>query len=76
MVSKAIAEAKMLAPVFALEAINGALPWVGAYSYTLVCSLEMGLRGVRSYMLADGSIEVMKMILATRASWKRLHSLC
>lgn len=64
MVSKAMAEAKMLAPVVAFEAINDALQWFGAYGYTLDCPLEMGLRGVRSYMLAEGSTEIMKIIVA------------
>ena len=63
-VSKAIAEAKLIAPVVAFEAINDALQWFGAFGYTLDCPLEMGLRGVRSYMLAEGSTEVMKIILA------------
>jgi acyl-CoA dehydrogenase len=63
-VSKAIAEAKMIAPVVAFEAINDALQWFGAFGYTLDCPLEMGLRGVRSYMLAEGSTEIMKIILA------------
>ena len=63
-VSKAIAEAKLIAPVVAFEAINDALQWFGAFGYTLDCPLEMGLRGVRSYMLAEGSTEIMKMILA------------
>ncbi len=63
-VSKAIAEAKMMAPVVAFEAINDALQWFGAFGYSLDCPLEMGLRGVRSYMLAEGSTEVMKIILA------------
>ena len=63
-VSKAIAEAKMLAPVTAFEAINDVLQWFGAYGYTLDCPIEMALRGVRSYMLAEGTTEVMKMIVA------------
>jgi len=63
-VSKSIAEAKMLAPVLAFETINDVLQWFGAYGYTLDCPIEMGLRGVRSYMLAEGSTEVMKMIVA------------
>jgi len=75
MVSKAIAEAKMLAPSFAFETINDAIQWIGVYGYILDCPLEMYLRGVRSCMLAEGSTEVMKTIVATRASWKRLHSL-
>jgi acyl-CoA dehydrogenase len=63
-VSKAIAEAKMLAPVVAFETINDVLQWFGAYGYTLDCPIEMGLRGVRSYMLAEGSTEIMKIIVA------------
>jgi len=63
-VSKAIAEAKMLAPVVAFETINDVLQWFGAFGYTLDCPIEMGLRGVRSYTLAEGSTEIMKMIVA------------
>ena len=63
-VSKAIAEAKMLAPVVAFETINDVLQWFGAFGYTLDCPIEMALRGVRSYTLAEGSTEIMKMIVA------------
>lgn len=63
-VSKAIAESKMLAPVIAFETINDVLQWFGAFGYTTDCPIEMGLRGVRSYMLAEGSTEIMKMIVA------------
>ena len=63
-VSKAIAEAKMLAPVFAFETLNDVLQWFGAFGYTLDCPIEMGLRGIRSYTLAEGSNEIMKIIVA------------
>jgi acyl-CoA dehydrogenase len=63
-VSKAIAEAKMLAPVTGFEAINDVLQWFGAYGYTIECPIEMALRGLRSYTLAEGSTEVMKIIVA------------
>ena len=63
-VTKAIAEAKMLAPVAAFEIMNDVLQWYGAYGYTLDCPIEMGLRGVRSYMLAEGTTEIMKLIVA------------
>ncbi len=63
-VTKASAEAKMLAPVVAFETINDVLQWFGAFGYTLDCPIEMGLRGVRSYMLAEGSTEIMKIIVA------------
>jgi cyclohexanecarboxyl-CoA dehydrogenase len=63
-VTKSVAEAKMLAPVTAFETINDVLQWFGAFGYTLDCPIEMGLRGVRSYMLAEGSTEIMKLIVA------------
>jgi acyl-CoA dehydrogenase len=63
-VTKAVAEAKMLAPVIAFETLNDVLQWFGAYGYTLDCPIEMGLRGIRSYMLAEGSTEIMKLIVA------------
>jgi acyl-CoA dehydrogenase len=63
-VSKAIAEAKMLAPVTALEAIGDVLQWFGAFGYTLECPIEMALRGIRSYLLAEGTPEIMKIIVA------------
>ena len=63
-VAKATAEAKMIAPVTAFETINDVLQWFGAFGYTLDCPIEMGLRGVRSYMLAEGSTEIMKIIVA------------
>ena len=63
-VTKAAAEAKMLAPVVAFETINDVLQWFGAFGYTLDCPIEMGLRGVRSYMLAEGSTEIMKIIVS------------
>jgi acyl-CoA dehydrogenase len=63
-VTRAVAEAKMLAPVIAFETMNDVLQWFGAFGYTLDCPIEMGLRGVRSYMLAEGSTEIMKIIVA------------
>jgi acyl-CoA dehydrogenase len=54
----------MLAPVFAFETLNDVLQWFGAFGYTLDCPIEMGLRGVRSCVLAEGSNEVMKIIVA------------
>lgn len=63
-VTKNIAEAKMLAPQWAFEVINDAMQWFGAFGYTTECPLEMGLRGARSYLWAEGSNEVMKIIVA------------
>lgn len=58
------AEAKMLAPVLAFEAINDAIQWFGAYGYTTDCQLELALKGVRSYFWAEGTLEIMKIIVA------------
>jgi len=63
-VSRAIAEAKMLAPQWTFETINDVLQWYGAYGYSKECPIEAGLRGARSYMWAEGSNEIMKIIVA------------
>jgi len=63
-VGRCVAEAKMLAPVVAFQTMNDVLQWFGAFGYTLDCPIEMGLRGVRSYMLAEGTTEIMKIIVA------------
>jgi len=63
-VTKAVAEAKMLAPTIAFDAMNDVLQWYGAFGFTAECPVEMGLRGVRSYMWAEGSTEIMKIIVA------------
>ncbi|MCS7135588.1 MAG: acyl-CoA dehydrogenase family protein [Nitrososphaerota archaeon] len=63
-VTKAAAEAKMLAPWVAFDAINDAMQWYGAYGYMAECPLQIALRGVRSYMWAEGATEIMKIIVA------------
>lgn len=63
-VTKLCAEAKLLAPIFAFEAINDAIQWFGAFGYTTDCPLELALKGVRSYYWAEGSLEIMKIIVS------------
>ena len=63
-VSKQIAIAKYTATTWAFDAINDALQWQGAYGYSKDCPEEWALRGIRSFMLAEGSREIMKMIIA------------
>jgi len=63
-VTRLCAEAKMLAPVFAFDAINSAIQWFGAFGYTTECPLGVALKGVRSYFWAEGSLEIMKIIVA------------
>jgi len=62
-VTKVIAEAKLLGPKWAFEVVNDALQVFGAYGYTTECIVEAALRGVRSYMWAEGSSEIMKIII-------------
>lgn len=62
-VSGAIAMAKMLAPLWAFDAANHAMQWQGAYGYSMDCPEQRALRGIRSYTLAEGSTEVMKLIV-------------
>ncbi len=63
-VTRVAAEAKMLAPWVAFEAINDAMQWYGAYGYMAECPLQIALRGIRSYMWAEGATEIMKIIVA------------
>jgi len=62
-VSQAAAMAKMLAPLWAFDAANHAMQWQGAYGYSMDCPEQRALRGIRSYTLAEGSTEVMKLIV-------------
>ncbi len=61
--TKLCAAAKMLAPAFAFEAINDAIQCFGAFGYTEECPLHLALRGVRSYYWAEGTLEIMKIIV-------------
>lgn len=63
-VSKAIALAKLLSPLWAFDAINDVMQWQGAFGYTKECVDQRALRGVRSFTLAEGSSEIMKIIIA------------
>ena len=63
-VTKACAEAKLLAPREAFNAINDAIQWFGAFGYTTECPLHLALRGVRSYYWAEGAREIMGIIVA------------
>ena len=63
-ISKAMAMAKSVAPVWAFDAINAAMQWQGAFGYSRDCPEQRALRGVRSFSLAEGSVEIMKVIVA------------
>lgn len=57
------AQAKLLAPQYAFEAINDSIQFFGAFGYTTGCDLALALKGVRSYYWAEGTREIMAMIV-------------
>jgi acyl-CoA dehydrogenase len=63
-VSMAIAMAKSVAPFWSVDAINDVMQWQGAFGYTKECEDQKAWRGVRSFTLAEGSSEIMKLIIA------------
>ncbi len=63
-VSMAIAMAKSVAPFWSFDAINDVMQWQGAFGYTKECVDQKAWRGVRSFTLAEGSAEIMKLIIA------------
>ncbi|UCF11692.1 MAG: acyl-CoA/acyl-ACP dehydrogenase [Thermoplasmatales archaeon] len=63
-VSMAIAMAKSVAPFWAVEAIDDVMQWQGAFGYTKECQDQKAWRAVRSFTLAEGSSEIMKLIIA------------
>ncbi len=63
-VSKWIAMAKMMAPTWAFDAINHSMQWQGAFGYTWECPEVKAFRAIRSFTLAEGSTEIMHLIIA------------
>jgi acyl-CoA dehydrogenase len=63
-VEKAVATVKLTAPPIAFEAVKRVMMWFGAAGYTKDVGLELGLRGVMSYMVgAEGGLNIMRIIL-------------
>lgn len=63
-VSLAMAMSKSVASEWSFNAINDVMQWQGAFGYTMECPDTKALRGVRSFSLAEGSAEIMKLIVA------------
>ncbi len=64
-VSKYISACKLKAPPFAFEVFKHVMLWFGAYGYTKECPLEMGLRGIMSYMIgAEGTLNIQRIVIA------------
>ncbi|MGC8912464.1 MAG: acyl-CoA dehydrogenase family protein [Thermoplasmata archaeon] len=62
-VSKAIAMAKMFAQEWACAAIDDVMQWQGAFGYTKECPDQCAWRAVRSFGWAEGSKEIMRIIV-------------
>ena len=73
-VSMAIAMSKSICSQWAFNAINDVMQWQGAFGYTKECPDQKALRGVRSFTQAEGSVEVMKLIIARELLGKEFLS--
>ena len=63
-VDRAVASVKLTAPPIAFETVKRVMMWFGAAGYTKDVGLELGLRGVMSYMVgAEGGLNIMRIIL-------------
>ncbi len=63
-VDRAVASVKLTAPPIAFECVKRAMMWHGAAGYTKDVGLELGLRGVMSYLVgAEGGLNIMRIIL-------------
>ncbi|RLF29955.1 MAG: acyl-CoA dehydrogenase [Thermoplasmata archaeon] len=64
-VALAAAMSKLRAPMYAFDVMNEIADWLGALGYTKEHSIEMGIRGVRSYSIgAEGTMNIMRIIIA------------
>ncbi|MEM0160429.1 MAG: acyl-CoA dehydrogenase family protein [Thermoplasmata archaeon] len=62
--SKAIAMAKMFASEWSTAAIDEVMQWQGAFGYTRECLDQAAYRAVRSFAWAEGSKEIMRVIVS------------
>jgi acyl-CoA dehydrogenase len=63
-VDRAVASVKLTAPPIAFEAVKRVMMWFGAAGYTKDVGLELGMRGVMSYLVgAEGGLNIMRIIL-------------
>ncbi len=63
-VDRAVASVKLTAPPVAFECVKRVMMWFGAAGYTKDVGLELGLRGIMSYLVgAEGGLNIMRIIL-------------
>jgi acyl-CoA dehydrogenase len=63
-VNRAVAAVKLMAPQIAFECVKRTMMWFGAAGYTKDVGLELGFRGIMSYLVgAEGGLNIMRIIL-------------
>lgn len=63
-VDRAVASVKLTAPQVAFECVKRVMMWFGAAGYTKDVGLELGFRGIMSYLVgAEGGLNIMRIIL-------------
>jgi len=63
-VDLAVASVKLNAPQIAFECVKRVMMWHGATGYTKDAGIELGFRGVMSYLVgAEGGLNIMRIIL-------------
>ncbi|MFY9716447.1 MAG: acyl-CoA dehydrogenase family protein [Thermoplasmata archaeon] len=63
-INRAVASVKLTAPPIAFECVKRVMMWFGAAGYTKDVGLELGFRGVMSYLVgAEGGLNIMRIIL-------------
>ena len=63
-VDRAVAAVKLMAPPIAFECVQRVMMWFGAAGYTKDVGLELGFRGIMSYLVgAEGGLNIMRIIL-------------
>ncbi|MDH5783082.1 MAG: acyl-CoA/acyl-ACP dehydrogenase [Candidatus Bathyarchaeota archaeon] len=62
--AKLISTVKLLGPPLAFKIFYDTMIWLGAWGYTKECPLEMGMRGIMSYVIgAEGALNIQRVVL-------------
>jgi acyl-CoA dehydrogenase len=63
-IDRTVASVKLMAPQVAFDTIRRVMMWFGAAGYTKEVGLELGFRGIMSYLVgAEGGLNIMRIIL-------------
>jgi acyl-CoA dehydrogenase len=63
-IDRVVSSVKLAAPQIAFECVKKVMMWHGASGYTKDVGIELGFRGVMSYMVgAEGGLNIMRIIL-------------